>query len=60
MNDPSIPLAWSECVADSRLGKGVQYAEEDRMGVCLTGGITWTVDGPLGSNPLFGVAETGP
>jgi hypothetical protein len=27
----------------------VQYADADRMGACLTGGITWTYDGETGN-----------
>jgi hypothetical protein len=45
MNALSIPLAWSDCVADSRLAKRVQQVE-DGHGVDLRSvGTTWNYDG---------------
>jgi hypothetical protein len=42
MNALSIPLAWSDCVAGSRLAKRV----EDGHGVgARSVGTTWTYDG---------------
>jgi hypothetical protein len=51
VNSLNIPLAWSDCVADSRLRKRVPYAEEDRMGMwyMFNERVTWTYDGETGN-----------
>ena len=54
MNALSIPLAWSDCVAGSRLAKRVQQVEDGHGVDVRSVGTTWTYDGITVDWPMTG------